>query len=147
MVPPRWPKWLRRPPRERKIRGSNPASDGDLSGHTSDLNIGTPVATSPGAWRYRVSARTGRPGVSILWLGEVDSLICNRIATGVPNFLNNWYDSTTKNPNPRSSALEEDALTTRPTRRSQIWSGRRRRVRSYGSVFCLFVCLFFTPWS
>ena len=33
---------------------------------TSDLKIGTPVATLPGAWRYRVSAMTGRPGVSIL---------------------------------------------------------------------------------
>ena len=32
----------------------------------SDLKIGTPVATLPGAWRYRVSAGTGRPGVSIL---------------------------------------------------------------------------------
>ena len=40
----------------------------DFSGssHTSDLNIGTPVATLPGAWQYRVSAGTGRPGVSIL---------------------------------------------------------------------------------
>ena len=36
------------------------------SSHTCDLNIGTPVATLPGAWRYRVSAGTGRPGVSIL---------------------------------------------------------------------------------
>ena len=36
------------------------------SSHTSDLKIGTPVATLPGAWRYRVSARTGRPGVSVL---------------------------------------------------------------------------------
>ena len=34
--------------------------------HTSDLNIGTPVATLPGAWCYRVSAGTGWPGVSIL---------------------------------------------------------------------------------
>ena len=36
----------------------------DFSGsnHTSDLNIGTPVATLPGAWRYRVSAGTGRRG-------------------------------------------------------------------------------------
>ena len=33
---------------------------------TSDFKIGTPVATLPGAWRYRVSAGTGRPGVSIL---------------------------------------------------------------------------------
>ena len=31
-----------------------------------ESKIGTPVATLPGAWRYRVSAGTGRPGVSIL---------------------------------------------------------------------------------
>ena len=36
------------------------------SSHTSDLKIGTPVATLSGAWRYRVSAGTSRPGVSIL---------------------------------------------------------------------------------
>ena len=36
------------------------------SSHTSDLKIGPTVATLPGAWRYRVSAGTGRPGVSIL---------------------------------------------------------------------------------
>ena len=48
--------------------GSNPASAGIFSGssHTSDLKIGTPVATLPGAWRYTVSTGTGRPGVSIL---------------------------------------------------------------------------------
>ena len=34
------------------------------SSHTSDLKIGTPVATLPGAWHYRLSAGTGRPGVS-----------------------------------------------------------------------------------
>ena len=64
---------------KRKVPGSNPACDGIFSGssHTSDLNIGTPVATLPGAWRYRVSAGTGLPGVSILWLGEMESLICN----------------------------------------------------------------------
>ena len=40
----------------------------DFSGssHTSDLKIGTPVATLPGAWRCRVSAGTGWPGVCIL---------------------------------------------------------------------------------
>ena len=72
-------KWLRRPPREREVPGSNPASARIFSGssHTSDLKIGTPVATLPGAWRYRVSTGTGRPGVSILWLGEMESLICN----------------------------------------------------------------------
>ena len=36
------------------------------SSHTSDFKIGTPVAILPGAWRYRVSAWTGWPGVSIL---------------------------------------------------------------------------------
>ena len=35
------------------------------------------MATLPGAWHYRVSAGTGRPGVSVLWLGEMESLICN----------------------------------------------------------------------
>ena len=40
----------------------------DFSGssHTSDLKIGTPVATLPGAWRYRVSAGTSWPSVSML---------------------------------------------------------------------------------
>ena len=36
------------------------------SSHTSDLKIGTLVDTQPGAWGYKVSARTGRPCVSIL---------------------------------------------------------------------------------
>ena len=51
----------------------------DISGlsHASDFKIGFQVATLPGAWCYRVSAGTGWPGVSILWLGEVESLICN----------------------------------------------------------------------
>ena len=55
-------------PRERKISGSNPACAGIFPGssHTRYLKIGTPVATLPGAWRYRVHAGTGRPGVSIL---------------------------------------------------------------------------------
>ena len=51
--------------------------DFSRSSHTSDLKTGTPMATLPGAWRYRVSAGTGQPGVSILWLGEMESLICN----------------------------------------------------------------------
>ena len=40
----------------------------DFSGssHTSDLKIGTPVATLAGTWHYRVRAGTGWPGVSIL---------------------------------------------------------------------------------
>ena len=70
---------VRRPPRERKIPDLNPACAGIFSGlsHTSDLEIGTPVATLPGACGYRVSTGTGWPGVSILWLGEVERLICN----------------------------------------------------------------------
>ena len=48
---------------------------GDFSGssHTSDLEIGTPVAILPGAG----ITVTGWPGVSILRLGEVESLMCN----------------------------------------------------------------------
>ena len=59
------------------LRGENPGFESRLHrdfpglSHTSDLKIGTPVATLPGAWRYRVSAGTGWPGVSILWLGEM----------------------------------------------------------------------------
>ena len=70
---------VRCPPRERKILGLIPAGGGIFSGssHTSDFKIGTPVATLPGALCYRVSAGTGRPGVSILWLGEMESLICS----------------------------------------------------------------------
>ena len=70
---------VRRPHSDRKILGSIPACGGIFSGssHTSDSKIGTPVATLPGAWHYKVSAGAGRPGISILWLGEVESLICN----------------------------------------------------------------------
>ena len=48
--------------------GFEPRLRRDFSGsiHTSDLKIGAPVAALPGAWHYRVSAGTGRPGVSIL---------------------------------------------------------------------------------
>ena len=40
----------------------------DFSGsiHTSVLKMGTQMATLPGAWRQRVKAGTGWPGVSIL---------------------------------------------------------------------------------
>ena len=71
--------WLRCPPWERKILGLNRACGGIFgeSSHASDLKFGIPVATLPGVWCYRVSAGTGRPGVSILWLGVIESLICN----------------------------------------------------------------------
>ena len=35
------------------------------------------VGTLPGAWLYRVGVGTGWPGVSALWLGELESLICD----------------------------------------------------------------------
>ena len=40
----------------------------DFSGssHTSNLKIGTPVATLQGAWHYRVSTGAGRTSVRIL---------------------------------------------------------------------------------
>ena len=43
------------------------------SSRTSDLNIGIPVAPLPGAWCYRVRPGTGRPGDSIMRLGEMES--------------------------------------------------------------------------
>ena len=72
-------KWVRPPCREWKIPGSNSVCTRFFPGssHTSDFKIGTPVATLPGAWCYRVSAGAGWPGVSILWLGEMESLFCN----------------------------------------------------------------------
>ena len=35
------------------------------------------MVSLPGTWHCRVSAGTGQPGVSILWLGEMESLVCN----------------------------------------------------------------------
>ena len=35
------------------------------------------MATLLGAWHYRVHTVTDWPGVSILWLGEMENLICN----------------------------------------------------------------------
>ena len=50
------------------IPSSNPAGGWIFPGssHTSDLKIGTPVATLPDAWRYRVSVGNGWPGFSIM---------------------------------------------------------------------------------
>ena len=65
--PPRWPSG-----QASASRAEDPGFESrlrlDFSGlsHTSDLKIGTPVATLPDAWCYRVSTGTGRPGVSIL---------------------------------------------------------------------------------
>ena len=65
--PPRWPSvkasasGAEDPGFESRLR-----RDFSGSSHTGDLKIGTPAATLPGAWHSRVSAGTGKPGVSIL---------------------------------------------------------------------------------
>ena len=77
-APPRWPSG-----KASASRAEGPGFESRCAGifsgssHTCDLNLGTPVATLPGSWRYRVSAGTGGPGVSILWVGEMESLICS----------------------------------------------------------------------
>ena len=64
---PRWPSG-----KASTSRAEDPGFESHLrrdffgSSHASDSKTGTPVATLPGAWHYRVSAGTGRPGVSIL---------------------------------------------------------------------------------
>ena len=67
--PPRWPsgKGVLRYSGRSGVR--IPFATGFFSGwsHYSDVLTGT----------QRVNAGTGRPGVSILWLGEVESWICN----------------------------------------------------------------------
>ena len=47
--------------------GSIPSFAVDLGpSHTGDFKMAAPIATLPDAWRLRVGAGTGRPGVSIL---------------------------------------------------------------------------------
>ena len=48
-----------------------------MSIYTSYIEPGTPVATLPVTWHYRVSAGISWPSVNILLLGEITSLICN----------------------------------------------------------------------
>ena len=61
-----------------RTEGSISACTVEISGssHTSDLKISA-VAILPGNWYDRISAGTVWPGVSTLWLEEVESLICN----------------------------------------------------------------------
>ena len=66
------------------------------SSHTSDLKTGTPVATMPGAWHYRVSAGAGWPFVSLLWLGEIENLICNFCLGVAAHTLVLWADPSLK---------------------------------------------------
>ena len=54
------------------------------------------MVTLPGIWHDTVSARTGWPGISILWLGEADSLICNfylSVATHTTVWADPFWDT------------------------------------------------------
>ena len=78
VTPPRWPSgWSALRLEDREFKSWLCRVDFSESGYTSDLKIGTPVATLSGASHYRVSAGTDWPGVSMLWLDEVEILICN----------------------------------------------------------------------
>ena len=76
---------------------------GDCSGssHTSDLKIGTPEATLPGARRYKVSSETGWPGVSIgrkydLQLLSECGSTCNCLSRSAPDIY--YHVAGTLNP-------------------------------------------------
>ena len=51
--------------------------------HTSDVRFGIPVATLSGVWRYRISARIGRPGAGIM---EADDRQVTTVFTVQPSF-------------------------------------------------------------
>ena len=54
--------------------------------HTSDPKFGALVVTLLGALHYKINARTCRPGVCVLFLGDSTSLLCNfqlSVAAGV----------------------------------------------------------------
>ena len=94
--PPTWPCG--------KASASRPAGPGSNPGffcgtfprlsHTSDLNIKfrSPMANLSGAWRYRVSARTGWPSVSMLWLGEMAIKFYFQISLSVAARTIVWVD-------------------------------------------------------
>ena len=68
--------------REWQTRDRTPLCPGLI--YLSDLNIGAPVATRPGAWRDRISARTGWLSISVLLVREQirsDSLMSQRANT------------------------------------------------------------------
>ena len=58
---------------------------------TSDLNMGTLVAPLPAAWQYSTSTWTGWPRISVLWLGEMVSVICS-LCLGVVACPAVWAD-------------------------------------------------------
>ena len=68
--------WLRRPPRERKIPGSNPACAGILALHKRAIKIGTPAAALPRS----VLGMVGPISVYCDWVG---SKVCSATSISV----------------------------------------------------------------
>ena len=72
MQPPRWNLHVGLVVKASASRAEDPRFESRLrrdfsgSNHTNDFKIDIPVATLPGSGHYRVSAGTGRSGVSIL---------------------------------------------------------------------------------
>ena len=60
-----------------KIKPRFPCRFSSRFSHTSDLGIGTLVAPKSDAFHYRVSTRTGWPGVRVMCFGEIANFICN----------------------------------------------------------------------
>ena len=71
---------------------SSRAEDTACAGIFPESRLKNWHSTLPGAWRYRVSAGTGWPSVSILWLGEMESWICNFYFSEAARKLFVWTD-------------------------------------------------------
>ena len=85
------------------------------------------MATLPGHWRYRVSAGTGWPDVSLRCLGETESLICN--------FYLNVAARTTIGANPSvrySSVLLGVKQASKQPTTTRLWPGRKALASSAG---------------
>ena len=70
------------------VEGIEPAIP--VGGHASELKIYTLVANLPGAELYRVSAVTGRPGISTLCLVEIEILIRSFYLTVAVEHVTGW---------------------------------------------------------
>ena len=114
-------KWLKHLPRERQTQGSIPACARIFPGssHTSDFKVGTPVATMKGTWRHRVSALTGWPGVSILWLDEIESWSSTSLCVDAPKIV--WADTSLRYTIMLLGRQASKQPTNKPRQRKQRW--------------------------
>ena len=94
------------------------------SSHAREWKIGTPVAAVSGLWCWRASAWTGWHSVSILWLDELESLICN-VCLSVTAHTPVWADPS--------------------LRYSSILLGYKTTNKE--SVFVYFLCFWVCVWS